>query len=264
MNVMSSSRKRRLESDDGLPQAKRPVVVASKRPTRKRAREPAYLLAGKEPEELSSKRAATIKSSIPYTKSDWAQLGSQREKEAAWLRKFSYNFDPSIPEPVTTPEQAISVYAPKLAVKAYKAISRRAYLAALKGGVCEIDKLLQLRPTLVLPERAGCQESIADYRFLRLWEFNHIRDRGTHRTHDDSSSGRKQFVICGNDIANRQWPTVLDHCMKDTVLLCRECHAQVTEFDKIASNEFAAITQRLLQHEPSGEELDLADYIARQ
>jgi len=161
---------------------------------------------------------------IPQTRSDWALL-SQEQKERAYRKKFNVAFDSRFPRKITTAKGALRAFAPYLLAKPYfkRNIPRRGYLAALKGGVCELNRYMELRPELaVLPP---CEKKIDDFRFLTLWEFNHINQRA----YDDS-----QFVISGSSCCRRAWDNVKRHCLNDTVLLCRDCHYQVTELEKRA------------------------------
>lgn len=158
------------------------------------------------------------------TRLDWQRLPTQREKEAAWLRLFGYDLKLYyFPEPITTREEALRIFGTKLYLRdrTVRSRARRGWLAAMKGGACQLALLSILQPTLGIDWQ--CWETIADYRFLRLWEFNHLIPR---------SMDPSQFVISGNDVARRDWPTVRQHCLEDTVLLCRECHHRVTDIQK--------------------------------
>jgi len=163
---------------------------------------------------------------IPQTRRDWSLL-THAEKEEAWKLKFGNPINPNFPTVISDPAHAKRVFARFLQEKdmSTRAMARRGFLAAEKGGVCEMDELRRRRPELEsLP---SCQEPVRDFRFLRLWEFNHI----VSRAYDPS-----QFVISGSDCARREWSTVKRHCLEDTVLLCRECHWRVTELEKDAQN----------------------------
>lgn len=166
-------------------------------------------------------------------KSEWARL-SLHEKEDKWLQTHGYNYDPGLLRPITTVAEAMRVYARRLDMKPLRvrALARRAYLAALQGGRCRMDLLMHERSDLPL---WTCDNRVRDFRFLRFWEFNHIHDRATYGT-----SGA--FVISGTDCANRKWDVVLEHCMEDTILLCRECHHRYTNLEK----EVAIQTNRQL------------------
>lgn len=162
---------------------------------------------------------------IPRTKADWAQL-TQVEKEAAWRAKFHVSIDSRFPEKISTPEMAMRTFAAYLMVQPYRDRNtpRRGYLAALKGGRCEIDRLIARRPELSsLPP---CSNTVDDYRFLRMWEFNHIVPR--------AFEDKTQFVISGSSLWRRAWDVVKEHALRDTTLLCRECHNTVTELEKEA------------------------------
>lgn len=150
---------------------------------------------------------------------------TQEEKEQAYMRKFSIQFDRRFPTPIRSAKSAMRWFAGHLLDKPerLRSVPRRGYLAALKGGRCEMDVLIQKRPELAsLPL---CNNVIHDYRFLTLWEFNHVVPRAT----DD-----RQFVISGSSVCRRSWHVVKTHCLNDTVLLCRECHQSVTRLDKVA------------------------------
>jgi len=154
----------------------------------------------------------------------WASLHTQREREEAWKALYGWgNRDPSLPHPITTPNEAKRIYARKLYMKSrsLRAQARRAWLAASRGGYCQMQRMLLHRPTLHLDH--VCNERISDYRFLRLWEFNHVVPR---------SEKGGQFLISGSDCATRAWSAVRAHCEQDTLLLCRECHWIITEFDR--------------------------------
>lgn len=158
------------------------------------------------------------------TQAQWAALKTQAAKEDHWLATKGYNYDPRLHGVIPDTHEALRVYTPMLHSKPmkYRALARRAWLAAKKGGHCQVAHLKEIRPELPR-ELPDCAERIRDYRFLRLWEFNHV----IPRSHMDG-----QFVICGTDASNRNWHTVRDHCLTDTVLLCRECHYRVSEFEK--------------------------------
>lgn len=169
---------------------------------------------------------------MSLTPAQWRNLPNQAAREDAWLRIHGYDFKERYfgYQPITTPEAALQIFVDLLFVhnKAVRARARRAYLAAYKGGRCQIQLLAAMRPRLHIDW--ACRERIRDYRFLRLWEFNHIEPRNL----EDG-----QFVISGNDCAKRRWATVRQHALDDTVLLCRECHWRVTEIEKevqIATN----------------------------
>lgn len=175
---------------------------------------------------------------LPDNRQEWLlYFPTQFDKEGAWIAKFGYNWDQRFPYPITTPQMAQQVFVYLLNDKnmGFRAKARRAYLAAEKGGRCEMARLKQLRPELRdFEELPDCEEQVRDYRFLRMWEFNHVIDRfvAPYLLNADGSVRRKQFVISGTDCARRSWANVREHAMEDTVLLCRECHQQITRFDK--------------------------------
>ena len=105
-------------------------------------------------------------------------------------------------------------------------------VSVARDGDAALAAVRELRPDLILDD---CDETVADFRYLRLWEFNHVYDRATH-------SRGEQFAISGSDCARRKWANVLRHCMEDTVLLCRECHRKVTELEA----QIAIATNRIL------------------
>lgn len=168
--------------------------------------------------------AFTNSDGVPRTKRQWARL-SHREKEEAWKAKFGFQYDSRFPTKITTAEEALRTFAPYLLSTEYssRTVPRRGYLAALKGGRCEMDILIAKRPELA--SLSLCNEKVDDYRFLRMWEFNHIVDRFWN----DS-----QFLISGSSVCRRNWSEVKQHCLQDTVLLCRECHWKVTNLQKEA------------------------------
>lgn len=171
---------------------------------------------------------------VRMTRRRWAPL-NHREKEDTWLRLYGYRIDPGLRTPITTVDEALLVFSRLINMdlkSGFRAKARRAYLAALQGGRCRIDRMRELRPDLILDD---CDETVADFRYLRLWEFNHVYDRATH-------SRGEQFAISGSDCARRKWANVLRHCMEDTVLLCRECHRKVTELEA----QIAIATNRIL------------------
>lgn len=189
---------------------------------------------------------------LPQTQQEWTlYFDTLSEKEGAWIAKFGYNWDERFPQPITTPIEAGHAFVRLLNDKNmnYRAKARRAFLAAEKGGRCEMARLKHLRPELRdFEELPDCQEVIRDYRFLRLWEFNHIVDRfvAPELVYADGRR-RKQFVISGTDCARRSWRnSVRPHAMEDTVLLCRECHQLITRFDK----EIYIEAQRQLYGQP--------------
>lgn len=169
---------------------------------------------------------------MSLTPAQWRRLPNQTAREAAWLTIHGYDFKERYfgYVPVTSVDQARQIFTGHIFArnKAVRARARRAVLAAHKGGHCQIELLAVMRPRLNIDWR--CTEQINDYRFLRLWEFNHVQPRNL----EDG-----QFVISGNDCARRKWQTVRQHALDDTVLLCRECHWRVTEIEKevqIATN----------------------------
>lgn len=164
-------------------------------------------------------------------KSDWEPL-RHHEKEELWLRRYGRREDDLFPTPITTAMDAKRVFAQYLNCKPMprRAMVRRGWLAAEFGGRCRMDLMAYERPELGL---VPCGNVVADYRFLRLWEFNHITGRADQPG---------QFVISGSDCARRSWDVVKDHCMNHTVLLCRECHHYITELEK----EIAIETNRIL------------------
>jgi hypothetical protein len=168
------------------------------------------------------------------TRGDWSRL-RHREKEAMWLQIHGYSFDPALPDPITTVYDARRAFAPLLNAKdmRLRAMARRAYLAAEFEGRCRTDLLRLRRPDLAVEP---CSNTVSDYRFLRLWEFNHVRDRATYGG----------FTISGGNCARRSWHVVRDHCLTDTVLLCRECHYYVTTLEK---NIAIAAARQLLTNE---------------
>jgi len=164
-------------------------------------------------------------------KSDWQAL-RHTEKEELWLRNYGRREDDLFPSPITTPMEAKRIFAPYLNCKPMprRAMVRRGWLAAEFGGRCRMDLMAYERPELGL---GPCGNAVADYRFLRLWEFNHITGRADQPG---------QFVISGSDCARRSWDVVKDHCLNHTVLLCRECHHYITQLEK----EVAIETNRIL------------------
>lgn len=158
------------------------------------------------------------------TKAWWSRL-DHPHKEDAWYAIHGAFDDPRFPVPITTTADALAQFAPHLLATVYKdrSVPRRGYLAALKGGHCEMTRLKERRPVLAgLPD---CNEQIRDFRTLRLWEFNHV----VPRSFDDT-----QFVISGSSLCRRSWAVVREHALRDTVLLCRECHWRVTNLEKQA------------------------------
>jgi len=181
---------------------------------------------------MSSSEEEEEEDAAHLTKGQWRRLRTLRAKEDMWLDLYGYRLDYAlINTPITTPQQAMRVYAPKLNDRDMKnrALARRAYIAAMKGGRCEAATLAARKPELRLDAEFRrvrrpfpCTEEVRDYRFLRMWEFNHVTSRAL-------VGG---FVISGSDCARRAWPRVRDHALNDTVLLCRECHWIVTNLEK--------------------------------
>lgn len=161
---------------------------------------------------------------LPRTKAQWSRL-THTQKEEAWYTLNPPDDDPRFPVPITTANDALVAFAGHLNDKppSTRSIPRRGYLAALKGGQCEMNRLKRLKPTLSSLD--DCYNTIQDYRRLRLWEFNHIVSRAI---------SPDQFVISGSDCTRRRFMDVREHCLRDTVLLCRECHWSVTELEKTA------------------------------
>lgn len=110
--------------------------------------------------------------------------------------------------------------------------ARRGYLAAMKQGKCR-----------------QCDRQVKDYWHMGKkdqdrWEFDHIYPLEDFEV--SPLSGMKQFRISGNDCARRAWETVLQHCMHDTILLCRNCHWEKT-LDRVKL-KYMGDGARLLQY----------------
>lgn len=81
----------------------------------------------------------------------------------------------------------------------------RALLALAKGGRCNY-----------------CYTEIENYNNLYRWHFDHLFDLQDYEV--SPVTHIKQFRISGNAAANHRFATVMRHGMRDTQLLCKNCH----------------------------------------
>lgn len=101
---------------------------------------------------------------------------------------------------------------------ALRAKARRGYLAFLHGGQCKY-----------------CNKEVEDFWNFGLkapqeqrFEFDHKYPLDFREFAISPETGIEQFRISGNNVSHRSWQKVEEHCLKDTVLTCRECHYQRT------------------------------------
>ena len=95
-----------------------------------------------------------------------------------------------------------------------RARARRGLLAKMHGGVCKY-----------------CGKRVKDFWNMGLgaprdqrFEFDHIYPLDFPDFAISPETGIRQFRISGNNVSRQSWQKVSTHCMKDTVLACRECH----------------------------------------
>lgn len=101
--------------------------------------------------------------------------------------------------------------------------ARRAVLALAKGGACN-----------------NCGLAVDNYWEMYFWHFDHLFDVQDHAV--SPLTGIQQFRISGNDCVNRSWRLVKEHAMRDTQLLCADCHWEKNQLVRRDRERVATLT----------------------